>query len=148
MKIVKFIIAYAEQSGEKGLSPRIHFDWNRGMMYACYGGSSRNYMKIVKFIIEKGANGWNQGMLYACYGENVKMVKFFIDKGAAKWTLEEKQNEELVVSLSFLELKKYMKLKIVPVDVKKMIQNRLCLLSQIYIYMFWYSNMFPVLIVF
>jgi len=132
LKIVKFMM-------KKGAN-----DWNLGMIHACRGG----HIDIVKLMIEKGANDWNNGMLNACDGEYLEIVKFMMEEGATEWKLEEIQNEELVNSLSFSELKKYMKLKIVPLNVKKIIQKRLYFSFQIYIHMFLSSNMFSVLTVF
>jgi len=141
--IVKFMI-------QKGAD-----DWNDGMIQACWAG----YIDIVKFMIQKGrssssakpADDWNDGMIHACWGGNIKIVKLMIserqksgEKGAITLKLNEDLKKKLVYSLSFSELKKYM--KIVPFDVKKMIQKRLYFFFQVYTNIFGSNNMFPVLV--
>lgn len=52
--------------------------WNNGLFHGCYGG----HLKIVDFMIEKGASNWNGGLYGACQGGHLKMVQLMVDRGA------------------------------------------------------------------
>jgi hypothetical protein len=56
-------------------------NWNIGLWNVCEGG----HMKIMKFMIEKGANDWNYGLLSACKGGHIEIMRFMIGKGANNW---------------------------------------------------------------
>ena len=130
-EIVKLMI-------EKGAT-----DWDWGMGRACEGG----HLEIAKLMIEKGAHDWNWGMRYACEGGHLEIVKLMIKKGATKWELlSQNRSKGLVSSLSFSESKKFVKMKVIPLNVRKIIRKRLYFFSQIYENMFClFNNMFPVL---
>ena len=66
------------------------FDWNWGLLCACWGG----HRDLVDFMIKKGANDWNLGLIGACKGgaccagghcPHRDLVDFMIDKGANNW---------------------------------------------------------------
>ena len=57
---------------------RENLDFNHGLHGSCQGG----HMKIVKLIIEKGADDFNHGLYAACRGGHMNIIKLMIEKGA------------------------------------------------------------------
>jgi hypothetical protein len=51
---------------------------NNGLIKGCTGG----HMKIVKWMIEKGANDLNWALEKACCKGNIEIVKYLLEKGA------------------------------------------------------------------
>ena len=44
-----------------------------------------NNLDIINYLISKGANNWNKGLKGACRGGNLEIVNYMILKGANKW---------------------------------------------------------------
>ena len=57
----------------------INYDY--GLRGACENGN----LKILNFMIKKGAENWNLGLFSACEGNQIEMITLMIEKGANNW---------------------------------------------------------------
>ena len=60
------------------------YDVNRSMKSASQGGYT-DFLAVVDFFIEKGADDWDSGMGGATKGGHKDLIDFFIEKGAEDW---------------------------------------------------------------
>jgi len=165
--MTNFLEAYSSGDSElvKTMSSLIH-NWNWGFINAC----SHRHLNIIKLMLEqrsekgrssssaKPAIDWNWVMLNACKSGNMSFIKLMIvyaERSGEKsdypfdWNLDTNNwnldKYKFVSSLSLLELKRFSRMRIVPLDMKKMIQKRLYFFFHIHANPLFYENMFPVL---
>jgi len=155
MNVVKFMIEKGRSFRKLSLvDPTI--DWKNGFESACLGG----HTNIVKLMISESESrttsfrkisfDWNNGFQYAFRKWHVDIMKLMISKSQKHrkksmihWSLKKYMSEKFVNCLSFSELLTYIKLNFIPLNVLKMIQKRIYIMSRMHVSVC--ENLFPVL---